>query len=485
MNNKLQKATVAVVAALIFFVTFVGTSKEQVVVEANKVISDSNNINNNYLIGSQTLENELSNKNIVILDIRNNSEYVQGHIPGAINITWNQFIGNNKASESSNNNNNTNTTNNNTSNNSNTSTSTVSNNTSNANTNDVNGSATSNNTNTSGTSVNNTSENNQPSWMNSLNKNEITKELQNLGINENSQIIIYGYSNGSDLGDLGKFSWLFKMIGINSKMLNGGFKNWEAQGFNTTTVVPTITKSNIVVENFVTQKMVSKKELQTDISKVKIVQLVNNVKQVENPTNSLNSTQSGETAVGNNVQINSPEIQEKQDPPVNGVIQINLSDLLNPNGTIKPVNQLQSLFESKGISQNDIVLFYNTDTGNLAFLTLMMNMAGYNNVQDVDSNLTQVVTLRNKLLQQKEALSQNATSNTNNSNANSNTTTNINDSNANSNGTTNTNNSNVSSNTSSNTNNSNISSNTTTNTSANINVNNASDVLGSNIKTQL
>lgn len=422
MNNKLQKATVAVVAALIFFVTFVGTSKEQVVVEANKVISDSNNINNNYLIGSQTLENELNNKNIVILDIRNDKEYEQGHIPGAINITWNQFIGNNKIGQNSNSINNTSTSslNSNTSNSDNIDTSNADN--------DIN--------NSSNNSVIDTIENNQRSWMKSLNKSRITKELQNLGINENSQVVIYGYSNGNDLGDLGKFSWVFKMIGINSKMLNGGFKNWEAQGFKTSTAQPTITKSNIQIENFVTQKMVSKKELQADISKVKIVQLVNNVKRINNPTNSLNSTQTGETAVGNNVQINSPQIQEKQDPPVNGVIQINLSDLLNPNGTIKPVNQLQSLFESKGILQNDIVLFYNTDTGNLAFLTLMMNMAGYNNVQDVDSNLTQVVTLRNKILQQKEAMSQNEESNTNSSNTNS---TNINN---NSNESTNTNNSN-------------------------------------------
>lgn len=435
MNNKLQKATVVIAAALVFLVTIVGTSREQVVVEANKVISDSNNIDNSYLIGSETLENSLSDKNLVILDIRSSAQYDQGHIPGAINVTWDEFVDNATNGDDAKNLINTSTTENSNNiinqaingENSNSSSSSGVNGNKNIeenNTNSITGNQ--NSTVSTSASTNTTSSTVQENWTHCLNKKELTKELQSLGIKQNSEVVIYGNSNGDDLGELGKFSWMFRMIGINSKMLNGGFKNWEVQGFATTTKSSLSQKSNIEIENFVNAKTIDKTDIQKSISKIKVVELVNNVKEVQNQSNSLNSNPDGTTTTQEeNVQVDSPEQSAKEDPPVNGVIQIKLSELLNPNGTIKPVNSLQNLFEEDGIKQSDIILFYNTDKGNLAFLSLIMNMAGYKNIENCNASLEQVVALTQKVAQSKNNSNVTTTA-TSNSNNTSQTTNNIN-----------------------------------------------------------
>lgn len=406
MKHKVQKATVAIVAIVVFFATFIGTSREQVVVEAKKIVSDSNNINNNYLIGSQTLESILSNKNLVILDIRDSKEYNQGHIPGAINVSWNQFIDKSV-------------------NNSKDKNSILDNSTNSSNTNENNLKInSSNNTNNSKVSNTTTTEisSQTTNWTNGLNKKELTKELQTLGINQNSQVVIYGDSNGDDLGDLGKFSWMFRMIGINSKMLNGGFKNWESQGFATTTESTKPKSSNIEIENFVKAKSMGISDIEKNISKIKIVELVNNVKQISGDSNSVNSNPNSpnhNVASGNAVEINTQEQDNLIDPPVQGVTQIKLSELLNPNGTIKPIDSLQNIFESKGIQNNDIILFYNTDTGNLAFLSLILNMAGYNNIENCNASLTQVVNLSQAIIESENVITDNGT-NPNNAKASNN-----------------------------------------------------------------
>ena len=390
MNNKVQKATVAIVAVIVFLATFFGSTREQVVVEAKKIVTDSNNINNDYLIGIQSLENALGAKGLVILDIRSSKEYDEGHIPGAINVSWNQFIDKNKQSISTQ-------------------------------------SDTKNNSNENNAiDSNNEISNDTTNWTNLINKKVLTDELQNLGITKDSTVVIYGDSNGDDLGQLGKFSWMFRMVGIQSKMLNGGYKNWESQGFKTDKLVPKVEKSNMQVESFVPVKVIKKADLEKNISKIKILELVNDVKQNEenlantsnskmnsNGSQSNNSSNTNEAKKSNdtnsktestkmnndNVQLKTNQQDSEIDPPVKGVIQIKLSDMLNPNGTIKPVSKLQQLFSAKGLDKKDIVLFYNTDKGNLSFLTLMLNMAGYNNIETYNASLSQVAQITTKIIQ--------------------------------------------------------------------------------------
>ena len=500
MNSKFQKIMVAIIAILVFVVTFFGSSKEQVIVETKKIVSDSNNINNKYLVGVEWLNENIHNANLVILDIRSKKQYDEGHIPGAINVSWNQFISN-----SSNNNGNENNTNNENSNNQNSdnetsnsqNVNTQSNSDNQNNTNSSNNSTTENNENSNGESTNNsTSVNNEgnttKNWTALLNKKKLSEELQDLGITQKSIVVIYGDSNSQNLDDLGKFSWMFRMVGIDSKMLNGGYDNWKAEGFESIKGVPLPKKSNIEIENFVTNKAITLDEIKKNISKLKIVQLVNDIKpknintnnsqtngnsnssnvngqnqvnnsslnnqevnsNVESTSNSSNSGNNSNSSTNTSNGTNQAYITESNLPPA-GVTQIKLSELLNSNGTIKSVNRLDNLFNNKGINQNDIILFYNSDKGNIAFMSLILKMAGFDNIKYYNANLTQVAAIRNAIINQQNNPNSNSGSNSNSGNsANTN-----NDSNSNS----------------SNSNNSTATSNNNTNSSANNNSNNSSN----------
>ncbi len=400
MNSKFQKIMVAIIAILVFVVTFFGSSREQVIVETKKIVSDSNNINNKYLVGVEWLNENIHNANLVILDIRSKKQYDEGHIPGAINVSWNQFI--------------------------------------------------------SDSSINN-EENSTKNWTASLNKKKLSKELQNLGITQKSIVVIYGDSNSQNLDDLGKFSWMFRMVGIDSKMLNGGYDNWKAEGFKSIKGVPLPKKSNIEIENFVTSKAITLDDIKKNISKLKIVQLVNDIKpknintndsqtngannqnansnssnmngqnQVNNSglnnqevnlnaSNSSNSGNNSNSSTNTSNGTNQAYITESNLPPA-GVTQIKLSELLNPNGTIKSVNRLDNLFNNKGINQNDIILFYNSDKGNIAFISLILKMAGFNNIKYYNANLTQVAAIRNAIINQQNNPNSNSGSNSNSGNS--------------------------------------------------------------------
>lgn len=404
MNSTFQKIIVIVIAILVFVITFVGSSKEQVVVEANKIVTDSNNIDNNYLVGPKWLSQNLDNSNLVILDIRNKKEYDEAHVPGAINVSLDQF---------------------------------------------ANVSA----LNQSGEQLNN--------WTNILNKKQISTELQNLGITENSDVIIYGESNAQSLQELGEISWIFKLVGINSKMLNGGYENWIANGLNAVKEIPSIKKSDIQIENFVQVKTLTKQELTKNLSSIKVIEFINDmdVKNSKDATKSLNtqnanlqgsnvqnnnaqnsngqnankaqtnSTQTPNnvvnTSTNNNSNSNSNEVNN---PPVNNnangisndtlknVVQIKLSELLNPNGTLKPVDKLDNLFEGKGISPDNNILFYNTNNGDLIFLKLVLEMSGFEKIANYSANLNQILSL--------EQANINVSNNSNSSNSSNNGTNN-------------------------------------------------------------
>ena len=381
MNNKVQKATIAIIAILIFLATFIGTNKEQVVVEAKKIVSDSNNINNAYLIGAESLETSLGEKNIVILDIRDNKQYKDGHIVGAINISWDNFI---KDSSSKN--------------------------------------------------YKNTGNQKLDKI---LDIKALTKELDSLGITKESEVVIYGNSNGDDMGQLGNFTKMFKLAGIKSKMLNGGFKNWEAEGFVTTVNIPLIKKSNLEIENLngnkkttensedtKKNKKINKEYIKKHILKVKVVELINDVKEDTSPSNSLNSNPNNpnqKIVQGLNVKVKLTSEIAKLNPPIKGVIQINLSEILNPNGTIKPVGELQNLFTAKGIENNNIVLFYNTQVGNLNFLSSILNMAGYNKIYDVNMNLSDIEDIQAQIKAKTNEVNTSNITNTNEANSTSST----------------------------------------------------------------
>ncbi|WP_349393665.1 sulfurtransferase [Clostridium perfringens] len=144
---------------------------------AAKETTESKGYNNDYFITANWLADNLENKNIVILDARSEKAYNKEHIPGAINVAW-QSLANMKGKAG------------------------------------------------------------DKGWGVALNKEELSKKLEALGIDKNTEVITYANKDG--WGEDGRLTWELKTAGINSKMLDGGFDIWSKEGRVTTKDVPVV-----------------------------------------------------------------------------------------------------------------------------------------------------------------------------------------------------------------------------------------------------
>ena len=114
---------------------------------------------------------------VVIIDARADKDYAAGHIPGAINATWQAFatVGQGAAGD--------------------------------------------------------------PNWGVLKSTDEIAKQLGTLGIDTSKPIVVYADPAG--WGEDGRIVWMLRAAGIkDSKMLDGGFPAWKKAGNDSNTEVP-------------------------------------------------------------------------------------------------------------------------------------------------------------------------------------------------------------------------------------------------------
>ncbi len=117
-----------------------------------------------YYVNATWLKENLSK--VIILDARAEKEYKSGHVPGALNVTW-QSLSNMKPKQG------------------------------------------------------------QVGWGVTLPQNELAKKIGGLGIDGSKTIIVYNDPKG--LGEEGRVLWTLRLAGLqNSKMLNGGWPAWTA-----------------------------------------------------------------------------------------------------------------------------------------------------------------------------------------------------------------------------------------------------------------
>ena len=126
-----------------------------------------------------TLKASLGKAGTVVIDARSASAFNAGHIPGALNATWQSFA-------------------------------------------------------TVGTGVAG-----DANWGVLKTPAEIGTALGNLGINASTEVIVYADApNG--WGEDGRILWMLRMAGVsNSKLLNGGLTGWNKAGFGLTTAATT------------------------------------------------------------------------------------------------------------------------------------------------------------------------------------------------------------------------------------------------------
>lgn len=258
--------------------------------------------NNDYFTSISWLEKNIKdNKNLVIIDGRSDKDYNNGHIPGAINVAWQSLA-------------------------------------------QMNGKA------------------GDKNWGNLISDKEaLSKVLENLGINKQSQVVVYANKGG--WGEDGRIVWCLQRSGIDARMLNGGFDLWEKESKE----ISKETKNNVVadfkVEEINNNANITTEELKKEIKDVKIID-------TREEDEYKGATKFGEARGGH----------------LPGSINIAFNKLYNEDGTIKSNDEIDKIMKENKIEKTDKIVTYCTSGIRSAHMALALKNAGYDNVRNYDSS---------------------------------------------------------------------------------------------------
>lgn len=258
--------------------------------------------NNDYFTSISWLEKNIKdNKNLVIIDGRSDKDYNNGHIPGAINVAWQSLA-------------------------------------------QMNGKA------------------GDKGWGNLISDKEaLSKVLENLSINEQSQVVVYANKGG--WGEDGRIVWCLQRAGIDARMLNGGFDLWAKESKE----ISKETKNNVVadfkVEEINNNVNITTDELKKEIKDVKIID-------TREEDEYKGATKFGEVRGGH----------------LPGSINIAFNKLYNEDGTIKSNDEIDKIMKENKIEKTDKIVTYCTSGIRSAHMALALKNAGYDNVRNYDSS---------------------------------------------------------------------------------------------------
>ncbi|WP_240842310.1 rhodanese-like domain-containing protein [Acidaminobacter sp. JC074] len=168
------------------------TSSEEVVTETSEAAVKeteevSSYVDDSYLVSADYLLENLNNDNILLLDARGDKAYADGHIPGAIAVSWPAFA-------------------------------------------NVGGAP------------------GEAGWGVVLDSQTLSEKLSTIGVDMNKEIIVYADTQNG-WGEDGRIVWMLRMAGIeNSKILDGGYNYWTSMKHETTKEATQPVESDFVVE---------------------------------------------------------------------------------------------------------------------------------------------------------------------------------------------------------------------------------------------
>lgn len=158
-------------------------------------------------VNAVSLQENLAN--VIVVDARAEKEYKNGHVPGAVNITW-QMLSNMKPKQG------------------------------------------------------------ETGWGVVLGKEDLGAKLGSFGIDGKKDIVVYNDPKG--LGEEGRVLWMLRIAGIeNAKILNGGYPAWLELKGETTKDAPTITPVEFVIQNYDENRIATTDEVKTKLGKVKLI----------------------------------------------------------------------------------------------------------------------------------------------------------------------------------------------------------------------
>ena len=194
-----------------------------------------------------------------------------------------------------------------------------------------------------------------------LSKENYQQIFAKLGIKEDSEVLVYGFTMPDQgFGDEGRILYTFNYAGFdNVKIIDGGFKQVEALGFN---------------------KKYNPTEDRIDVSDVVRVE-------GENNSNAI-FTDELLTLVGNeNVQIIDTRLEveyngrviygENKAGHIPTAISIPFNSLVDKDGFIKSREELEKYFEDKGLDKNKLQITYCTTGVRASYVAVILIELGY------------------------------------------------------------------------------------------------------------
>ncbi|MGD9851272.1 MAG: sulfurtransferase [Nitrospirales bacterium] len=193
------------------------------------------------------------------------------------------------------------------------------------------------------------------------NVDRIERRLKALGINQSSDIVIY--SNPFDnWGDEGRMYWMLKFLGHPSvRILDGGWVKWvrEQRAFQHETITPKPGDFSATVNpELIVYKDTLKKMVKTS-----------------HPDTILLDARSVEEYAGKEIDglPRSGHIPSAMNLPWNR--------FLNPDATVKPVHEIQKIFEDHGLRQDQEIITYCLGGIRAAWVYCLLRYVGYGKVK--------------------------------------------------------------------------------------------------------
>lgn len=206
-NKTMKLMAVTVICGLIFSLTGCSNGKQEI--NSAKVSSPrlTDKTMEGYYVDAQWLKENLDQ--VAIIDARAEKEYNKGHIPGAVNITW-QSLSNMQPKQG------------------------------------------------------------EPGWGVVLANKQLSKKIGEFGIDGSKDIVVYNDPAG--MGEDGRVVWMLRIAGLqNSRMLFGGWPAWQNTGGEVTKDSPEIKAVSFSITNPDTSLLTTSEYIKTNRDKVKLL----------------------------------------------------------------------------------------------------------------------------------------------------------------------------------------------------------------------
>jgi len=179
--------------------------------------------------------------------------------------------------------------------------------------------------------------------------------MRESGVNSTDRIVVYG-----DNYDQARLWFFLNLYGLDVQMLNGGFDQWKAKGYDITTGRE---KRNILGKFNIADKQPIELAL---IDTVDVAAALNQP--------------------GKNVIIDARSAEEySKKGHIQGAVNITWDQLVNSNMAFKSTSDLKKIFAAEGVTPDKQVIIYSSNSARASFVYFALTkILNYNNVKIYD-----------------------------------------------------------------------------------------------------